>query len=160
MKILLATSSVTPNAGIPSFNRELCSLLNEENEVHLLVDENIESYQGYVRTYSTYGINIYNFGDASNILSKLLIENYDVIINSNSHIMSLLAAFIDNKTRLITVSHSLGTMDCDNAAFNNEYIDNIIALSSSCKNYIIHRFGIKNNDKIKVVFNSVTDNPM
>ena len=52
MKILLATSSVTPNAGIPSFNRELCSLLNEENEVHLLVDENIESYQGYVRTYS------------------------------------------------------------------------------------------------------------
>lgn len=159
MKILLATSSVTPNAGIPSFNRELCSLLNEENEVHLLVDENIESYQGYVRTYSTYGINIYNFGDASNILSKLLIENYDVIINSNSHIMSLLAAFIDNKTRLITVSHSLGTMDCDNAAFNNEYIDNIIALSSSCKNYIIHRFGIKNNDKIKVVFNSVTDNP-
>ena len=48
MKILLATSSVTPNAGIPSFNRELCSLLNEENEVHLLVDENIESYQGYV----------------------------------------------------------------------------------------------------------------
>ena len=45
MKILLATSSVTPNAGIPSFNRELCSLLNEENEVHLLVDENIESYQ-------------------------------------------------------------------------------------------------------------------
>ena len=112
-----------------------------------------------MRTYSTYGINIYNFGDASNILSKLLIENYDVIINSNSHIMSLLAAFIDNKTRLITVSHSLGTMDCDNAAFNNEYIDNIIALSSSCKNYIIHRFGIKNNDKIKVVFNSVTDNP-
>ena len=54
MKILLATSSVTPNAEIPSFNRELCSLLNEENEVHLLVDENIESYQGYVRTYSTY----------------------------------------------------------------------------------------------------------
>ena len=80
MKILLATSSVTPNAGIPSFNRELCSLLNEENEVHLLVDENIESYQGYVRTYSTYGINIYNFGDASNILSKLLIDHI-VILN-------------------------------------------------------------------------------
>ena len=45
MKILLATSSVTPNAGIPSFNRELCRLLNVENEMHLLVDENIESYR-------------------------------------------------------------------------------------------------------------------
>lgn len=105
------------------------------------------------------GINIYNFEDASELLNKLQVENYDVIINSNSHIMSLLAAFVDDKTRLITVSHSLGTMDCDNAAFNNEYIDNIIALSSSCKDYISHRFGIKNNDKIKVVFNSVADNP-
>ena len=52
MKILLATSSVTPNAGIPSFNRELCSLLNVENEMHLLVDENIESYRGYAKIYS------------------------------------------------------------------------------------------------------------
>ena len=159
MKILLATSSVTPNAGIPSFNRELCSLLNVENEMHLLVDENIESYRGYAKIYSITGINIYNFEDASELLNKLQVENYDVIINSNSHIMSLLAAFVDDKTRLITVSHSLGTMDCDNAAFNNEYIDNIIALSSSCKDYISHRFGIKNNDKIKVVFNAVADNP-
>ena len=59
MKILLATSSVTPNAGIPSFNRELCRLLNVENEMHLLVDENIESYRGYAKIYSITGINIY-----------------------------------------------------------------------------------------------------
>lgn len=159
MKILLATSSVTPNAGIPSFNRELCSLLNVGNEIHLLVDENIESYTGYVKTYSTTGINIYNFKNVSELLNKLQAENYDVIINSNSHIMSLLAAFIDDKIRLITISHSLGTMDCDNAAFNNKYVDHIIALSSSCKDYISHRFSIKNNDKIKVVFNSVADDP-
>lgn len=55
MKILLATSSVTPNAGIPSFNRELCRLLNVENEMHLLVDENIESYRGYAKIYSITG---------------------------------------------------------------------------------------------------------
>ena len=84
MKILLATSSVTPNAGIPSFNRELCSLLNVENEMHLLVDENIESYRGYAKIYSITGINIYNFEDASELLNKLQVENYDVIINSNS----------------------------------------------------------------------------
>ena len=80
MKILLATSSVTPNAGIPSFNRELCSLLNVENEMHLLVDENIESYRGYAKIYSITGINIYNFEDASELLNKLQVENYDVII--------------------------------------------------------------------------------
>ena len=52
-KILLATSSVTPNAGIPSFNRELCSLLGEDYEMHLLVDENIQSYTGYRKVFST-----------------------------------------------------------------------------------------------------------
>lgn len=159
MKILLATSSVTPNAGIPSFNRELCSLLGKDNEMHLLVDENIQSYSGYEKIFSTSGINIYNFGEASKLLRCIISENYDVIINSNSHIMSLLSAFIDNNTRLITVSHSLGTMDCDSAAFNNMYIDNIIVLSTSCKDYISKRFRIKENKKIKVVFNSVADNP-
>lgn len=159
MKILLATSSVTPNAGIPSFNRELCSLLNIGNELHLLVDENITEYSGYEKIFTTSGMNIYSFKDASNLLNKLLEEKYDVIINSNSHIMSLLAAFIEDTTRIITVSHSLGTMDCDNAAFNNKYIDNIIALSNSCKDYICHRFNLRNSEKVKVVFNSVAEVP-
>ena len=158
MKILLATSSVTPNAGIPSFNRELCNLLNKENEMHLLVDENIHSYTGYIKIFTTFGINIYKYEDAFKLLILLLKERYDVVINSNSHIMSLLAAFIDDKTRLITVSHSLGTMDCDNAAFNNKYVDSIIALSSSCRAYISKRFGINSDKKIKVVFNSVAEN--
>ncbi len=159
MKILLATSSVTPNAGIPSFNRELCSMLNVGNEMHLLVDEDIQSYAGYEKIFSTSCINIYNYSNASKLCNLLLREQYDVIINSNSHIMSLLAAFIDDKIRLITVSHSLGTMDCDNAAFNNKYVDDIIALSGSCKDYICNRFNIKVDDKIKVVFNSVNNTP-
>ena len=159
MKILLATSSVTPNAGIPSFNRELCSLLNTENRIHLLVDENITEYPGYEKVFTTSGINIYAFKDSSILLNKLLEEKYDVIINSNSHIMSLFAAFMEDTTRIITVSHSLGTMDCDNAAFNNKYIDGIIALSNSCKDYICHRFSLKNSKKVKVVFNSVATVP-
>ena len=159
MKILLATSSVTPNSGIPSYNRELCSLLDEDNEMHLLVNENIQFYSGYEKIFSTYGMNIYKYDDVSKLLRCILSEHYDVIINSNSHVMSMLAAFLDNNTRLITVSHSLGTMDCDSAVFNNMYIDNIIALSASCKDYISKRFRIKDNKKIKVVFNSVANNP-
>lgn len=156
-KILLATSSVTPNAGIPSFNRELCSLLGEEYEMHLLVDENIQSYTGYRKVFSTAGLSIYKYEDVSKLLSMINNEHYDVIINSNSHIMSLLASFVGDETRLITVSHSLGTMDCDNAAFNNKYVDDIIALSSSCKDYIRKRFNIKEDSKIKIIFNSVAD---
>lgn len=157
-KILLATSSVTPNAGIPSFNRELCSLLGEDYEMHLLVDENIQSYTGYSKVFSTARFSIFKYEDASTLLREIKKEHYDVIINSNSHIMSLLASFVEDETRLITVSHSLGTMDCDNAAFNYKYVDDIIALSSSCKDYIKKRFNIKEESKIKVIFNSVADN--
>ena len=130
-KILLATSSVTPNAGIPTFNRELCSLLGEDYEMHLLVDENIQSYTGYSKVFSTARFSIFKYEDASTLLREIKKEHYDVIINSNSHIMSLLASFVEDETRLITVSHSLGTMDGDNAVFNYKYVDDIIALSLS-----------------------------
>lgn len=159
MKILLATSTVTYNAGIPSFNRELATLIGADNELHLLVDEDIISYPGYMKVFSTANINIFNYKDVLNLLDVLLLEDYDVVVNSNSHLISLLAPFLDNRTRLITVSHSMGTMDCDNAIFNKNYIDNIIALSSSCKEYICNRFGRDLESKISVIFNSVKGNP-
>lgn len=155
MKILLATQNVTANSGVPSFNRELANLLANDNEIHLLVDEDINSFSIYKKVYSIYGKNIYNYQFCFELINQINGENYDIIINSKSYIMSLLAPFLNNDTKLITVSHSLGTMDCDNAVFNNKYIDKIIALSHSCKDHILNRFTIRNSDKISVVFNSV-----
>lgn len=157
MKILIATSSVTPNAGIPSYNRELCSLLENTNDMHLLVDEDIAEYHGYTKVYSTSRLNIYGFEDCKNLVFSLCQEQYDIIINSNSHIMSIIAPYMNDATRIITISHSLGTMDCDNAAFNNKYIDNIVALSANCKKYIEKRFRISKDNKVSVIFNSVTN---
>lgn len=156
MKILLATSSVTPLAGIPSYNRELCSLLGKDNELHLLVDENINEYSGYKKVYTTAGITILKFVDFKKLCTVLNKEDYDVIINSNSHSMSICAPYINNRTRIITISHSLGTFDCDNAALNHKYVDRIVALSDNCRKYLKKRFRIK-GDKISVIFNSVAD---
>lgn len=158
MKILIATSSVTRNGGISSYNRELSGLLGEDNELHLLVDEKLNSYVGYEKTFSTANMDIYDYHSITKLLKTLAEENYDVIINSNSHAMSLMSAYMNDSVRIITVSHSLGTMDCDNAVFNHKYVDCIIALSESCRDYISHRFRLK-KEKISVVFNSVADNP-
>ncbi len=159
MKILLATSSVTANSGVPSFNRELCSLLSSENEIHLLVDEDIKTFSKYKKVYSIFGKNKFDYSFCFALLSKINAEKYDVIINSKSYVMSILAPFLNNTTKLITVSHSLGTLDCDNAVFNHPYIDSIIALSQSCKDYILKRFSVKECDKIKIVYNSVVNYP-
>lgn len=159
MKILLATQNVTANSGVPSFNRELTSLLATDNEIHLLVEEDMSSFSVYKKVYSIFGKNKYNYQFCSDLINQINAENYSIVINSKSYIMSLLAPYLNDDTKLITVSHSLGTMDCDNAVFNNKYIDKIIALSQSCKDYILNRFTIRNPDKIKVVFNSVESCP-
>lgn len=157
MKILLATSSVTPNAGIPSYNREICSMLTKDNEMHLLVEEDIYSYPGYLKVFSISHINESSYRDCSNLLIKINSEKYDLIINSNSHIMARLAPFINDSTKIITVSHSLRYTDSDNAVFNNKYIDYIIALSEYNKKHISHKWGV--SDKVNVIYNFVEDVP-
>lgn len=156
MKILIATSSVTPSAGIPSYNRELCSLLEKENEIHLLVDENINEYGNYAKVFKSISVGVLKYTDFKRLCNLINNENYDVIINSNSHAMSICAPYMNNRTRIITISHSLGTMDCDNAAINHKYTDRVVTLSENCKKYIKRRFWIK-DDKICVIFNSVDE---
>ena len=126
--------------------------------MHLLVDENIKSYNGYSKVFSTSKINVYNYSDCRDLVDKLNAERYDVIINSNSHVMSILAPYMCDSSRIISVSHSLRTMDSDNAAFNHKYLDGIIALSENCKSYLRNRFDV-NKQKIHVVFNSVANFP-
>ena len=159
MKILLATSTVTPNAGIPSYNRELCSLLGREHEMQLLVNENISEYEGYKKVFSTKSYNAFSYKTFVKLLSLINSEKFDLIINSNSHEMAIMTPFINTNTNIVTVSHSLGTLDCDNAAFKNQYIDNIISLSDACKRYIDKKFNTGNISKVKVVFNSMAENP-
>lgn len=155
MRILIATSSVTPNAGIPSFNRELCNLLNDNNDIDLLVDEAIDSYPGYGNVFSTK--NCQSYRQVKTLLSTINARGYDIIINSNSHFLAIITPFINNKSRIITVSHSLGTLDCDNAAFNHRYIDSVIALSENCRKYLTKRFRLLSKEKIRVIFNSVAN---
>ena len=155
MKILLATSSVTPNAGIPSYNREVCAMLSKEHEMHLLVDEDVKQYPGYSKVTTLAGINQSSFNECVRLLSEINAESYDLIINSNSHIMARLVPFVNDKTKVITVSHSLRYTDSDNAAFNNRYIDHIVALSGYNKEYMERKFHIKN--KIHVIYNFVAD---
>ena len=155
MRILIATSTVTPNAGIPSFNRELCNLLNDNNDIDLLVDEAIDSYPGYGNVFSTN--NCQSYRQVKTLLHTINAKGYDIIINSNSHFLAIITPFIKNKSRIITVSHSLGTLDCDNAAFNHRYIDSVIALSENCRKYLTRRFRLLSKEKIRVVFNSVAN---
>lgn len=156
MKILIATSSVTPNSGVPSYNKELSAFLQENNEVDLLVDENITDYPNYNNIYSTALLNPFTYNGCKEWVNIINAKDYDIIINSKSQAMAILAPYIADRTRIITISHSLGTLDCDIAAYNCKYLDTIICLSVSCKKYLARRFRYASK-KIAVIFNSVRD---
>lgn len=155
MKILIASSSISLQGGIPSYNRELCNMLNKENDVHLLVEQDIDGSPGFSKVISIPDFDISNVDESQRLLGLLNSECYDVIINSNSHIISLLASYLTNKTNIIGTSHSLRYTESDTAAFNTEYIDTVIALSGYNKVYLDNKFNL--GDKCKVVSNFVAD---
>lgn len=156
MKILLAASTITPRAGISAFNRELCKALSCNNLVHLMCYENISEYPDCEKVISLPTISLKNTKDYLKLMNIIKAENYDIIINSNSKIMALFAPYLNDTTKLVTVSHSLRYTESDIAAFNSEYVDGIIALSYYNKDYLKKKFRIHNNRKIEVIYNFVS----
>lgn len=158
MKILIASSSISLQGGVPSYNKELCRMLNKNNSVHLLVEQDICEYSGFEKVYSIPARSLESVDEVRDLLSKINNEKYDIIINSNSHIISLLAPYLTNNTKLIGTSHSLRYTESDTAGFNTEFVDAIIALSGFNKEYLDNKFP-QAKDKCKVVSNFVSENP-
>lgn len=158
MKILIASSSISLQGGVPSYNKELCRMLNKNNCVHLLVEQDISEYQGFEKVYSIPLLSLESVEEVCVLLDNINNEKYDIIINSNSHVISLLAPYLTNNTKLIGTSHSLRYTESDTAAFNTEYVDSIIALSGFNKMYLDRKFPLAKN-KCIVVSNFVSDNP-
>lgn len=155
MKILIASSSISLQGGVPSYNKELCNLLKKSNEVHLLVEQDIDSYPGFSKVIPIPSLDLASSESSRILLEEINSENYDVIINSNSHVISLLAPYLTNQTNLIGTSHSLRYTESDTAAFNAEFVDTVIALSGYSKLYLDRKFGLGN--KCIVVPNFVSD---
>ena len=154
MKILLATSAAVPTGGgIASYNQELVRLFGDENEIYCLTDSNEHSIYGYVETYSTYGKTNNDFSYAKRIIVNINKSNYDLIINSDSAFIPVISPFL--KTPIISISHFVNGLIADRAGFNSDYISRIISLSYYGKDYLEKSFSIKDNNKVKVIYNFV-----
>lgn len=158
MKILIASDDVTQNCGIPSYNRELIAILRHEHELHLLTEDDFSEFEGCTKVISTAGRQRFNYACCRGLIDAINAEKYDIIINSKSFWMSLLTPYVSNDTKIVSISHSMGTLVGHSALFNHRYVDSVVALSESCKKYIKKRYGV-NPAKIHVIFNSVGSLP-
>lgn len=155
MKILIASSSISLQGGVPAYNRELCNMLGKEHEMHLLVQQNVNHFEGFQKVISISNRIIPTIDESKHVLSILRSEKYDVIINSNSHIISLISPYINNNTIIIGISHSVRYTESDTAAFNSQYIDKVIALSGFNKTYLEKKFNLAIDNKCVMISNFV-----
>ena len=130
-------------------------MLSKGNHIHLMCYEKIENYADCEKIISLPYFSLKRVSDVEKLFEIIRDEKYDVIINSNSRIMALLSPYINNNTIIITISHSLRYTESDVSAFNAKYVDGIVALSNYNKDYLERKFSIKDENKIKVIYNFV-----
>lgn len=155
MRILLASSSFH-GGGITSYALELINCYAADNEFYLMIKDT----NGFVDEKAFPNIihedmndlSATNADNVAHIINKL---NPDVLIVSFARVVGLILPFLNNNIRIITVSHSLRYDEADMAAMNAPYTDRIIALSRYNMVYLRDKFGIKEDNKIQVVYNCI-----
>ena len=156
MRVLFATSSFR-GGGITSYAVEVINSFSAEHDFSVLIgdDKKMPITKDGVRVYycENSDISIENAKKALRLINEDI--KPDVILSSNSRIISFIAPYLLDSIKLITVSHSQKYAETDTAAYNSRYIDTIIALSRFNKAYIDRRFIIKDPQKTKVVYNFV-----
>lgn len=159
MNILLATSAAThTGGGIASYNQELLGLFCKENTIFLLTDANEHDVEGYEKTVSNYGKRLNSYSHACYILERIKDWHIDIVINSNSAIIAVLAPFIN--VSIITISHFVNGRLALNAGYNAKYLNSIISLSYYGKEYLEKTYNIKEKNKVRVIYNFVSDKKM
>lgn len=160
MKILLCSSSFG-GGGITSYAHELIDKYSVGNDFYVMLGcdkkSPIKNKNVKVLYHNMSDISIDNLKKATDVINNEI--KPDIVINSFAMVLSLIAPYLNDNIKLITVSHSLKYIEAELAGMNSKYIDNIIALSHSGKEYIKKRFSIKETNKISVVYNFVGEHP-
>lgn len=155
MKVLLANSSFG-GGGITTYAHELVKCLSQDYELIVVLGDDS------LRPITIPGVTVlhYDTEDISKenalFFIKLVNEEVrpDLIISSFGLIIPIIAPYLNDNIRVLTVSHSGKFLSSEYSAINHKYIDNIIAASSGFnKEYLERRFHIKDKSKVKVIYN-------
>ncbi len=161
MRILFVTSSYAigdfKGGGISTYATEVVGCYSNEHEISVIIcnDKQCEVDIPGVKTYHISPFDA-SFTSAKKLISIIEEEEPEIIINSNVDLLSLVLPYISNDIKVISICHSLGSLETETAGFNNEYADMIVALSGNAKNHILRRFKMS-TDKITVIPNFVAD---
>lgn len=155
MKILLATTAFQLNGGgIASYNNELYDLFKTNHIIHLITTDNIikSNIDGINKIYKIPEKNNL-YASYLSIINEINLEEYNIIINSDSAFVAIIAPFLN--APIVTISHSYKYLPTLRASYNHEYISKIIALSHAGRKEIINFYKISDDKKVEMIYNFV-----
>lgn len=160
MKVLLANSSFG-GGGITTFAMQLIACLSVDTELIVVLGDDkkapIKDSRVKVIYRDTSSLSVENALYFINLINNEV--KPDVVLVSAATIIPVIAPYINDDIKLVTVSHSGRFFHTDYCALNHIYLDRIIAASSSYnKKYLEKRFNIQDKGKIKVIYNFVSEN--
>lgn len=158
MKILFCTSSfATGRGGVPSYARDFVDVFKKDYEIVVvtggknITDSPCKLY--YVESQDL------SFKNANKLFDIIKSEKPNIIINSSCFILSVLSPYIDNNIKIVSVSHFVNGYYAKVASTNYKYIDNIVALSSFGKSFIVKKYSAKEEDKVVSIYNFMPQLP-
>lgn len=154
MKLLLATSSFkTGLGGVASYAHDLVNALGTYYEITIITGDNIQTTNKCKDIYC-YRFNDLSKKNAQNLYSLIKHLDPDIIINSNVPILAMIIPYLNDKIKIISISHFVNGPLSWSSGINAEFADAIISLSTFGKNYLEKKFNIDKN-KIRIILNYV-----
>ena len=159
MKVLLANSPFG-GGGITTFATQLIACLSADTELTVVLGDDkkapITDPRVKVLYHDTKLLTIENALFFIDLINNVI--KPDVVITSAAIIIPIIAPYLNDSIRVMTISHSGRFFFTKYCAVNYQYLDCIIAASSAYnKQYIESYFRIKDKSKIKVIYNFVAD---
>lgn len=160
MKILLANSPFG-GGGITTYAVQLIKCLSADSDLTVVLSDDkiapIEDNKVKVLYYDTKLLTIRNARFFINLINNEI--KPEVVIASAAPIIPIIAPFLNDNIKVITVSHSGKFYHSDYSALNNQFVDKIIAASSDYnKRYLERKFKIYDKQKIDVIYNFLDGN--
>jgi len=155
MKILLATSTINYNGGgISSYAVDIIMLLHKDYDFYIFSTDIIQDeLKPFIKEHYSFNSTNYSLQNLRNFI--LLIEKIqpEIIINSNFRLLSIAIPYLKPEIIKISISHFVDGQLAFVAGYNHLYYDSIVALSYEGKKFIDKYFKIKDENKVKVIYN-------
>lgn len=156
MKVLLVNTALGASGGIATYGRQLVDCLSEDTELTVIsgIGKQLNNVPSNVKilVHDVELLSIENSLFFINIINNEI--KPDVVIASKATIIPVIAPYLNDSIKVITVSHSGKYFQSDYCAVNHHYLDRIIAASSDYnKKYLEKKFHITDKEKIAIIYN-------